>query len=300
MSFEFWHSVCLIQDQRIPLDLRQTETGNMNVVNLAEIGSWIAVNGKSLLHHLPQVIEAAKEYWVAANCRSSRWALALKTFSRDLDLDPSDPDFHDPWPAMEVVIEEILISELLTKVWAAMLVSYETQNGSDEVRGLAHGVHLAHMEARNRAIRQMLKGRSVNEEAFDRLNRLRNRIERWTDLYLAQLPPIEEVEAFAFDRSRVADYRSETDFLAPDEQRLKQQLLSASMCSDLCDVSTGQSANPPLNGQIASGVMACFSADRFDADGLPRSARSAWLDKNRDEASFFIDKLIELDSVSSN
>ena len=272
----------------------------MNTLNLAEIGSWIAANGQNLIHSLPQTVEAAKDYWVAAKCRADRWALALKTFSEDLEIDQDSCEFHDPWPAMQVVIEEIFISELLTKVWAALLVTYEQQNGSDEVRGLAHSVHLAHLESRNRAIRLMLKGRAIDEQRFDRLNRLRNRIERWTDLYIAQLPPLAESLPFSFDRARVEDYRSEGNYLDADEQRLKQQLLSASMCSDLADVTSGQTANPPLNAKIAAGVLACFSADRFDVDGLPKSARKVWLEKTQSEAVYFVDRLLELDNVPVN
>ncbi len=270
----------------------------MNAQELAEIGSWLAAHGQSLIFGQPQSLDAAKKYWAAAKCRLQRWSTALRMFGNDLSVDREDPEFHDPWPAMQIVIQEILISELLTRVWSAMMVGHDRKHETDELGGLAHSVHIGHLEAKNRAIRTMLKGRVANEKEFDRLNKLSHRIERWTDLYLSQLPFCQEAACFAFDQARVADFRSESDLYSAPEMRLRQQILSASMTEDLTEVADCFPANPELNSQIAAGIIACFSADRFDSYGLPKSAQMLWVEKSQGDTEYFIEQLVDLENQS--
>ena len=43
--------------------------------------------------------------------------------------------------AIEVVVQEILVSELLTRVWSTAMITHDTVKGGDELYGLAHGIH---------------------------------------------------------------------------------------------------------------------------------------------------------------
>ena len=269
----------------------------MNAQGLAEIGCWAAAHGQTLIYgQKPQSMDAAKTYWTASKCRLQRWTSALRMFGDDLEVDPSEPNYHDPWPAMQIVIQEILISELLTRIWSAVLVTHDQQTESDELGGLAHSVFIGHLEAKNRAIRLMLTGRAANEEAFDRLNKLRHRLERWTDLFLAQLPKCDSSMGFAFDPTRVNDFRNENTSYTTQETMVRQQIHSASMMADISDLADCFPANPELNNKIATGVIACFPSDRFDSSGLPKSARMLWVEKSQLDTEYFMDKLIDFEN----
>ncbi len=269
----------------------------MNATVLAEIGSWIAVHSSPFVFgNRSQVPQVANCYWTASRCRLGRWATALKMFDKDIELDSPD---HDPWPAIEIVVQEILVSELLTRVFSAAMVTHDWNKESDELHGLAHSIHVGQIEARNRALRIMLKGQAKNETAFDRLNALRRRIERWTDLFLAQLPVCKNARSFAFDAERVSDFRLENRQSADGATAKRQQIFAASLAADLQNLSARYPANPALNRDIASGVLACFPADRFDSHGLPKSIRLIWMEQSQEETGILIQQLAELEAKGS-
>lgn len=261
---------------------------------LAQLGSWVAANATNLVHgNHKQPMLVVTSYWMASKIRLQRWVTALKMFEKDFeDENPA----YNSWPALEIVIQEILMSEMLTRIWSATVLAHDDCHESDEMHGLAHSVHVSHIEAKNRAIRIMLKAQAADEAAFDRMNALRRRIERWTDLFLGQLPLSEQSTGFGFDRNRVKDFVEEQQDANDPTQAMRQQVLTASFSSDLVRDSAPYAANPDLNRDIAAGILACFPADQFDPAGLPDSAKSIWMEKSHHDTQILVDHLMELES----
>ncbi|MEM9409775.1 MAG: hypothetical protein AAGA30_01600, partial [Planctomycetota bacterium] len=140
----------------------------MHATQLAEIASWAAFHSSSLLvRSTALTVENCSQYWSQSKCRQNRWMIALKMFEDDIQK--NDPS-HDPWPAIEIVIQEIFLSEMLTRVWCSMMVAHDIHYSSNELTGLAHSIHVGHLESKNRAMRLLLHEDSVNPEVFDRLN----------------------------------------------------------------------------------------------------------------------------------
>jgi len=161
---------------------------------------------------------------------------------------------HDPWASLEIVIQEVIQSELL--------------------HGLAHSVYLSHTEVKNRSLRLMLECQDEHVKTVERLNALRVRIERWTDVFLGQLPFNDIAIQFAFDAKR------------------RQRVFRASFASDLLRNQTSFPANPGPNQDIAAGILACFPTDRFDSLGLPKSIKLAWLEKAHHDTQMLVDHLV--------
>ncbi len=267
----------------------------MHASQLAELGSWIAAHSGSFAYgQKTQALDASNEYWTASKCRLQRWITALKMFEKDI-ANPS-PD-HDPWPALEVIVQEILISEFLTRIWAATVLLHDAYQGTDELQGLANSTFVSHIEARNRAVRLLLAGQGSNEDVFDRFNVLRRKMERWTDLFLSQIPNLEIARKFAFDQNRVADFFSEKPEQQDQASLRRQQVLMASFKAEMTGLNEF-AANPAFNRQIASGILACFPSDRFDSTGLPKSARMLWLEKAQDDTQALVNELFEFEARS--
>ncbi len=235
------------------------------------------------------------DYWTASKCRLQRWNAALQVFEEDLrDVENS----HNPWPAITTVVEEIFVSEFLTRVWSAAVLAHDTYQESDELFGLAHSVHISHIEARNRAMRLLLGTQAMNEPEFDRLNLLRRKVERWTDLFLVRVTDVEIAKMFAFDESRVSDFHEEDEETSPVLQARRNQVLIASFAAELQQFQSQWAANPELNRKISSSLLACFPSDRFDSLGLPKSFGMVLLEKTQHDTQLLVDKLLELDDQS--
>ena len=185
----------------------------MHACQLAQIGSWIAVHAPTLVfgNSGPQQLVSV-DYWTSSKCRIQRWNAALRVFEEDFKGNESS---HNPWPAISTVVEEIFVSEFLTRIWSAAVLAHDIYQESDELFGLAHSVHISHIESRNRAMRLLLSSQAANEQEFDRLNLLRRKIERWTDLFRAGVTDIKTGKMFAFDENRFADFFEEVDESEP-------------------------------------------------------------------------------------
>ncbi|MFK7769030.1 MAG: hypothetical protein AB8B55_17540 [Mariniblastus sp.] len=265
----------------------------MHSSQLAELASWVATHSGNLVYgEQDQPMLVASTYWTASKVRIQRWVTALKMFENDFE---DVKKGHDPWHALEIVVQEILMSEVLTRIWAAAVLNHDWYHQKDEMHGLAHSIHVSHIEAKNRAIRIMLRGQATNEEAFDRMNELRRRLERWTDLFLGQLPDGERASTFGFDRNRVKDFNREQRDSTGPEFAMRQKVLFASFSTDLQRNRIKYSANPELNRDIASGILACFPSDRFDSNGLPKSSSMIWLEKSQRDTQMLVDHLVEFE-----
>lgn len=266
----------------------------MHATQLAQIGSWIAIHAPTLIFgnsSPPELVSV--DYWTVSKCRIQRWIAALKIFEQDLEDKHLS---HDPWPAIAIVVEEVIVSEFLTRVWSAAVMAHDTYQESDELSGLANSVHVSHIEARNRALRMLLGSRGLNEAEFDRLNVLRRKIERWTDVFLARVTDVAIAKRFAFDEQRVVDFHSEIDEVSTANHNRRNQILIASFAAELSSFESEWAANPELNSKISSSLLACFPADRFDSLGLPKSFGLVLLEKTQHDTQLLVDQLLELDS----
>lgn len=268
----------------------------MHACRLAELGSWIAVNSGTLIYgNDDQPLLIASSYWVASKSRIQRWLTSIKMFEKDIkDPQPN----HDPWAALEIVIQEVIQSELLTRVWAATVLSHDWYRRSDELHGLAHSVHLSHSEVKNRALRLMLNCENDQVEAVQRLNGLVHRMERWTDVFLGQLPFNDIAIQFAFDKKRVEDFHLERQEAFGEEMTTRQSVFQASFASELLRNQSKFPANPGLNQDIAAGVLACFPTDRFDSLGLPKSIKLVWIEKAHHDTQMLVNHLVEFERAA--
>ena len=266
----------------------------MHASQLADLAGWVAIFSSSFVYGETQNTALdAKEYWVKSKCRSARWNSTLRMFDRDL----RDPDRnHNPWPALEIVIDEIVVSEILTRVMSSAFVVYDQHSNGDELKGIAHSLFISHMEVKNRTMRMLLHSRALNEMAFDRINHLRRQVERWTDLFLSRLPNSAKASNFGFDKQRVVNFASERAVYSEKEFRQSQQVLLSSMNQNLRSLTSSYPANPDLNQAIAAGVLGCFANDRFDDYGLPKSSQLLWLEKSHNDTQLLIDSLDQLEN----
>ena len=80
----------------------------MHSSQLAELGSWVATHSGNLVYgEQDQPMLVATSYWTASKLRIQRWVTALKMFEKDIE---DSNKGHDPWPALEIVVQEILMS----------------------------------------------------------------------------------------------------------------------------------------------------------------------------------------------
>ena len=182
----------------------------MHARELVEFAALLASNGSAIIGHTSRLSDSGLEqYWTASRCRHERWARSLKTFSYELQY-VKPKDMASRWAEIRYVLEEILTTEVLTRVWGAVCCTYERRRSLDEASPIVRNVMAGHLEARNRALNLMVYGHGLRVEEAVILNRMRRRNERWNDMLLGHLPNSEEVAEFAFSPKRVREFADDT------------------------------------------------------------------------------------------
>jgi len=263
----------------------------MHAKQMAEIGGWLSICSDVFTKGgRPANATQAMRYWSASKCRLQRWQAALKVFESDFE---NPCEMHDPWHAIEVVIQEILISEVLTRVWTVVLIQHDRVIEHNEMQSIGQSVYIGHLECRNRALRLMISNRASNQSAYDRLEQLRRRMERWVDLLLSRLSDLKLAIQFGFDEHRVRDFAADRHMEGSERRDQVQKLLLASLSSSLNHGVKQWTANPDLNREIAAGVLACFPEDRFDPSGLPKSIMLMQMDQMQNDTHTMVQNLID-------
>ena len=238
----------------------------MQARQLLEVGALVALHGPIFAHAQRAYVPpgAMERYWAVSKCRLDRWQRALAPWSQTQSL-----VFRKAWPRARAVAEEILVSEVLTRTWAAAAAAYDRSRGQDDVYPIAHSVFLGHQDARQRALRLMVDGPGVDVAEAVELNRLRRRLERWCDVLLAYLRPYAEVSELAFESDRVDDFAADLPIGGMSAgMSLAWQLMFASMRSSFAQFDSMQIPNGDLNRVIAGSVLGCLSDELFDAQGM--------------------------------
>lgn len=258
-----------------------------------QIAAYLAVHAPAYLRgkplHSPTALE---QFWIASKCRLDRWGIRLKTHSQLLETG-SALDLPRFWNAARPVIEEILVSDILTRVWISVSVAHDRIQRKNIAEPVARSVFLGHMEARNRALNLLLHGRGLEATMMVPLNRLRRRTERWTDMLLGYIASETDVNSFGYDQARVREFGDDIR----GERNATSKNASWVMLLDSAVEAFGtqliqEPANADLNRGIAGAVMTCFGSELFGQNTLINPMWESRIVHLADDAQLMVDQLL--------
>ncbi|MEO8498691.1 MAG: hypothetical protein ABI614_26820 [Planctomycetota bacterium] len=265
----------------------------MHARELVEFAALVASNSPAIIGHAARLSDSGLEqYWSASRCLHERWARSLKSFSYDLKTAEAMV-VAAQWAGIRDVLEEILTTEVLTRVWAAVCCGFEQRRGLDEAGPLVRNVLASHLEARNRALNLMVYGHGLRVEEAVILNRMRRRNERWTDVLLGYLPESAEVAEFAFSAARVKEFAA--DAKASIHPETAWSLLLASLRIAYQRHMSPTSPNEDLNRGVAAGILACLPGELFESTGTMKSLWLLRMQHAANDTQGMIEQLIALE-----
>ena len=247
----------------------------MHARELVELAAILSAQGPVMIRDTQRLSGTGlQDYWTASKCRLDRWSRSLKCFTADAPgLSPTAMRVR--WPHVRSVLEEILTGEVLTRVWTAVLCLCDRRHGTQDAEAIARSVLIGHLEARHRVLMLLVRGPGIEAEGAVKLNHLRRRAERWTDLLVGYLARSGDVTEFAINGDRANEFAHDLQFQSSRPGgRFAWPLILASLRAAFRQGLTPISPNADLNATIASAILSCFPSDLFDSTGL---FRSLWL-----------------------
>ena len=230
----------------------------MHGCELIELAALLASSGRILVSSDRSIrSEGLEEYWVASRCRLDRWGTALASYADETNRRRNQVA---GWQATRSVVEEILASEVLTRIWTALCCGKgkPQQSLDNETASICRNVFAGHLEASARAMRMVAQTDRIGIEEAVSLNRLRRRNERWNDLLLSLCRDICDVREFAYCQKRVAD-------VALSGNGCERSVVLAAVQIGCRDRLATEPANPESNRRIATAVLACIGSACFES-----------------------------------
>ncbi len=189
---------------------------------LPEIAALMAAYGQSFVEQwAPMPVQVVGDYYVLSRNRFNRWMRMLDDLDRGAV--PADPDFPfssmGNLPSVRVVTEQILITEMLTRVWSILLIAHDRFRGENDTEALAANVFLGHQAVRRRALDVFRSDDVLGLEHVLRIEHIRRETEVWSDILCAPLMRKYSLWNYAHCEEQAREYY---------RQRLERDALSAS------------------------------------------------------------------------
>ena len=268
----------------------------MHARELVELAAIVSAHVPVLIRGTERLSATGiEQYWTASKCRLDRWGRSLKSFSAKAA--GAGPLWRQArWPSVRSVLEEIITGEMLTRVWTAALCAYDRHHGTGDAEAIARSVMIGHLEARHRVLVLLVRGPGIDAEAAVKLNCLRRRTERWTDLLVGHLCGAYDVGEFAIDPTRARDFAEDLQYQSGLKgARHAWPLVLASLRAAFRQGLSPLSSNADLNAKIAASILSCFPPELFDSTGLFRSLWMLRLSNVTNDAQGMVEDLLALE-----
>lgn len=250
----------------------------MHSVFSADLAALISHHGPAIIQRQIEIPpEALTQYWATSKSRFELWHQMMSHYRRYEKAGNAD-SMKRWWKEHSVVLEEVLVTEMLTRVVAALACGLEADAKEREISPVAEAVQTSHLEARNRVQQVMLFGRGNSVHDIVRLNRLRQGIERWTDAMIGRMSSSSPMMLrYAIDPSRAAEYAHEMRSYGEGAARKTAAWLMNAAMHDLIRRRTSPTAAlPKANRMVAQSVTKMLRPELFDDVGV---MKSLWLQR---------------------
>lgn len=239
----------------------------MHCVILADLASLVAEHGPAFVYRGPVIhSNDLSNYWVSNRNRLDLWHQTMaryKKLSRQNETLAIKCWWRDNMP----VLEEVIVAEMVSRTMACLGATVDEKHKTDSVSPVTHAVYLSILDASNRVQRLVLNGFGSRAHEASRINRLRQTVERWTDMFLGRMCCNSmRFKQYAFDAARACTFAIEYREQVDATRSVEKCLIAASMRQALCRRLSDEAAFPVANKRVADSVMGLFAPELFDTN----------------------------------
>lgn len=266
----------------------------MHAVDLAELAIALVRNTPVLvsLQRGPKR-ETVNSYWLASRFRHEEWSGRLARHRIEIQR-PGATFREQKWHEIYPVIQEVLLSEPLTRCVAYHATVLEQRRIDFDFVKLANTALVSQIEARNRCLNLIVFGQGLSVNNAVRLNRLRRKMESLTDQLIAAMHPVDGISDFCFDAARTIESQRELGGGRMGDLNLRIHLagLSEELRRDVRFEADRRCSSARLNLRQSHIVLEMLGNDMFDSFGVPKSQLAASILSDSAESSGVQDDLI--------
>lgn len=173
----------------------------MRLAYLTEIAALMAAHGRLFVERDEELpTQTIGDYYVLSRNRFNRWMKDLTDLENGLPVRDALHMFGltPSRPAARSIAEQILINEMVSRVWTILLLARDRYQNVDQIRPVAHNVFLGHLSVRHKALGVVLVDDRLSTHDLAAVDKLRRATERWTDMLCCTLMNDYELWQYAF------------------------------------------------------------------------------------------------------
>lgn len=229
-------------------------TSPIAVRDLASLSGLFAANAPSLISraHAPEAT-LLLEY-----AQSTRHL--LRQWWGNLEL----PNAKTAPATLASLTEEILVSELMSRVVAGVFAICDARCGRRAAGPFARSALLDLMQAKHWALSRMVRGPQPLG-AYLRINQLRRKTERWCDCLLGSLPDSHAATQFAIQADRMRDFSSRS---TPGSSQASRYLTLVSLRLAMPASTIQDAKRCETYRALMRSLMSFWPEESFDSHGL--------------------------------
>ena len=232
----------------------------LNLADLIKLASLASIHSAHVIEApTPLPDTAVQTYWHAARERNHTWIRQMG----QRNASPADSSSKDRsnWKPIRSTITEVFVGEVLTRVWTAILVAADRHRGVRHAEPIARSVLIGHLEARRCALDLMVNASDITLQELAELDRIRRRVERWTDLLMGYLVVQYDVGEFAFEELRARDFAR--DQLSEGASESVRMLVLAGAHLAFSGEPMNVEVKSADQQRVVQSVFECFPSDAF-------------------------------------
>jgi hypothetical protein len=272
----------------------------MHIHEAAELAAKLALESPKLVRRAWLITDASlAEYWDASRERQSCWWKTMADWRRGLN---STQEAIDNWPAITPMLDELLVSELLTRIWSGIAAVYDHRWRESVYLPVARNTLVSQVDVRNRVWSVLLNDLQLPDDTLQALVMQRRRIERWSDLLLAHVPEPGIVAAWAVNAERMDDFRVDLKH----ERRVLVGSVASNLIIGSLQLATRpearttpkpQTANAALNARITESLASALKPAVETPEEASHRAIALRLNQQSERCEQLLVDLLSLDSA---
>lgn len=238
----------------------------MKLAHLVEVAALASAHSRLLIEQAEPISNVLLgDYYIHSRNRFNRWM-------RDLNDLESDVPIRDPLhlfglspsrPPAQSLAEQILINDLVNRVWTVMLIACDRHRQEARLEALAHNVYRSHLAVRHRALGIIINDASLQPEQVLHIEKLRTSSERWADLLNCGLMATYDLWDYAFDEVRAREFfrdRFQQERITPQNSQA-WSLILAGLRHSFPDLDGLAAPLHDDDRMITRSMIDCFPAD---------------------------------------
>ncbi len=233
--------------------------------SLAELALVVSQVAPSMLDDISApASESLRGFWQSNRLLQRQW---MNELDDETNARPQDIELF------EQLAPRLFTSEILVRTFSTLLASLDTRLGTDDLTRVARNVVGGLLQIRLTVLSRLLAVPEIDRDRVLKIDRLRRRCDRWTDLLVGTIAIRSNCFEFAFDPDRARDFGEEAMF-ADTEVRSRpfEHLVSAGLRVTFLQHLSNEAFDEPEFLILTQSILSSIPRHALHRDGSLRTS----------------------------